>query len=44
MGVLAAKLGGANVWVGAFRVTFWGLLAMLATALVGKLFGTNVAG
>lgn len=44
MGILAAKLGGANIWVGAFRVTFWGLLAMLATALVGKLFGTNVAG
>lgn len=44
MGVLAAYLGGANMWVGAFRVTFWGLLAMLATALVGKLFGTNVTG
>ncbi len=44
MGVLAAYLGGANIWVGALRVTFWGLLAMLATALVGKLFGTSVAG
>ncbi len=43
MGVLAAKLGGANMWVGALRVTFWGLLAMLATFLVGKLFGTTVA-
>jgi VIT1/CCC1 family predicted Fe2+/Mn2+ transporter len=43
MGVLAAHLGGANIWVGALRVTFWGLLAMLATALVGKLFGTTVA-
>jgi VIT1/CCC1 family predicted Fe2+/Mn2+ transporter len=44
MGVLAAYLGGANMWTGALRVTFWGLLAMLATALVGKLFGTNIAG
>jgi VIT1/CCC1 family predicted Fe2+/Mn2+ transporter len=43
MGAVAAKLGGANMWAGAFRVTFWGFLAMLATALVGKLFGTNVA-
>ena len=44
MGVIAARLGGANMWTGALRVTFWGLLAMLATALVGKLFGTNVGG
>lgn len=43
MGVVAAKLGGANMWVGALRVTFWGLLAMLATALVGRLFGTSVS-
>lgn len=43
MGMLAAYLGGANIWTGALRVTFWGLLAMLATALVGKLFGTTVA-
>jgi len=43
MGILAAKLGGANMWVGALRVAFWGLLAMLATFLVGKLFGTTVA-
>jgi len=43
MGILAAKLGGANIWVAALRVTFWGLLAMLATALVGRLFGTTVS-
>ena len=43
MGILAAKLGGANMWVGALRVAFWGLLAMLATFLVGKLFGTSVS-
>lgn len=44
MGVVAAYLGGANIWIGALRVAFWGLLAMLATALVGRLFGTNVTG
>ncbi|MFN8412414.1 MAG: VIT family protein [Anaerolineales bacterium] len=44
MGVLAAYLGGADMWVGALRVTFWGLLAMIITALVGKLFGTSVTG
>lgn len=43
MGMLAAYVGGANIWTGALRVTFWGLLAMLATALVGRLFGTNMA-
>ena len=43
MGILAAYLGGANIWVGSLGVTFWGLLAMLETALVGKLFGTNIA-
>lgn len=42
MGMLAANTGGANIWVGALRVTFWGLVAMLATFLVGRLFGTTV--
>jgi vacuolar iron transporter family protein len=44
MGGVSAYIGGANIWVGALRVTFWGFLAMLVTALVGRLFGTNVAG
>lgn len=43
MGMLAANTGGANIWVGALRVAFWGLIAMLATFLVGRLFGTNVS-
>lgn len=42
MGALAARTGGASVWVGAARVTFWGALAMAATAAVGTLFGTTV--
>jgi VIT1/CCC1 family predicted Fe2+/Mn2+ transporter len=40
LGGLAARVGGANILTGAWRVTFWGALAMLATAIVGALFGT----
>lgn len=40
MGGLAARAGGANVTIGALRVTFWGALAMGITAGVGLLFGT----
>ena len=43
LGAMAARAGGAAVGVGAFRVTFWGALAMAATAGVGALFGTTVA-
>lgn len=43
LGALAARSGGASAWIGAARVTFWGALAMAATALVGQLFGTAVA-
>ncbi|BBL35678.1 hypothetical protein Nstercoris_01953 [Nitrosomonas stercoris] len=38
LGVLSAYLGGANIFVGAIRVVFWGALAMGFTALTGKLF------
>ncbi len=40
LGALAAWAGGANMAVGALRVTFWGALAMAVTAGVGTLFGT----
>jgi VIT1/CCC1 family predicted Fe2+/Mn2+ transporter len=43
LGALAARTGGANVLAGAWRVTFWGALAMLLTAGVGALFGTAVS-
>ena len=39
LGALAARAGGARVTVGTVRVTFWGALAMAATAGVGALFG-----
>lgn len=42
LGAVAARAGGAGILVGAARVTFWGAIAMAATALVGKLFGTAV--
>jgi vacuolar iron transporter family protein len=43
LGGLAAKAGGANMWKGASRVAFWGVLAMAATAGVGSLFGVASA-
>jgi VIT1/CCC1 family predicted Fe2+/Mn2+ transporter len=39
LGGLAARTGGASIAVGAFRVTFWGALAMGLTAVVGNIFG-----
>jgi VIT1/CCC1 family predicted Fe2+/Mn2+ transporter len=42
LGALAAKVGGASVVRGALRVAFWGTLAMGASALIGRLFGTTV--
>ena len=42
LGVVAARAGGAGVVASVWRVTFWGVLAMAATAGVGWLFGTAV--
>jgi VIT1/CCC1 family predicted Fe2+/Mn2+ transporter len=42
LGATAAYVGGAPMAVGAARVAVWGVLAMLATAAVGRLFGTVV--
>lgn len=39
LGGLAAKVGGANLWIGAARVGFWGAAAMALTAAAGHLFG-----
>ena len=43
LGALAARAGGASLVVGAWRVTFWGALAMAITAGIGALFGTTLA-
>jgi len=42
LGGLAAKAGGASVRVGVIRVTFWGLIAMVVTTIIGYIFGTAV--
>ncbi|MEO8598370.1 MAG: VIT family protein [bacterium] len=39
LGALGAYTGGAPIFQAALRVTFWGALAMAATAGAGKLFG-----
>ena len=39
LGGLAARAGGAPILKAAVRVTFWGALAMVITAGVGRLFG-----
>ncbi|WP_372525959.1 VIT family protein [Piscinibacter sp.] len=42
LGAIAARAGGAGVLAGAWRVSFWGALAMAITAGVGALFGAGV--
>ena len=39
LGFISARAGGASVLTGAWRVTFWGALAMAITAAAGTLFG-----
>lgn len=41
LGALSARAGGAPILKAARRVTFWGAMAMLATAGVGTLFGVS---
>lgn len=43
LGALGARAGGAPVIRGVVRVVFWGALAMIVTAGIGRLFGTTVA-
>jgi VIT1/CCC1 family predicted Fe2+/Mn2+ transporter len=42
LGMLGAWLGGAAMPRPTIRVTFWGALAMAATALIGQLVGHAV--
>jgi VIT1/CCC1 family predicted Fe2+/Mn2+ transporter len=41
LGALGASAGGAGKIRGSIRVTFWGALAMAATATVGMIFGVS---
>lgn len=42
LGAISSRIGGSPPLTGSIRVTLWGALAMIATALVGKLFGVAV--
>ena len=42
LGVVSARLGGAPIIPATVRVVVWGVLAMLATSLIGRLFGVAV--
>jgi len=42
LGAVGARVGGASVGRATIRVTFWGALAMAATAAIGAMFGTVV--
>ena len=42
LGVVSARLGGAPVIPATARVVIWGVLAMVATSLIGRLFGVAV--
>jgi VIT1/CCC1 family predicted Fe2+/Mn2+ transporter len=42
LGSIAARAGGAPIGTAAIRVTFWGALAMAATAGIGELLGTII--
>ena len=43
LGALAAKTGGSSITKAVLRVTFWGTIAMALTALVGHIFGVQLA-
>ena len=43
LGAMAAKTGGSSSTKAVLRVTFWGTIAMVLTALVGHFFGVNLA-
>ena len=43
LGALSAKTGGSSITKAVLRITFWGTIAMGLTAMVGYLFGVNLA-
>ncbi|RKE55960.1 VIT1/CCC1 transporter family protein [Sphingobacterium detergens] len=43
LGAISAKTGGSNIGVAVGRICFWGTIAMGVTALIGHLFGVNIA-
>lgn len=43
LGVISAKTGGSSVPKAIIRITIWGTVAMILSALMGYLFGVNVS-
>lgn len=43
LGILAAKTGGSSITKAVLRITLWGTIAMVLSAVVGYLFGVNLA-
>lgn len=41
LGAIASLIGGSKIVVGTLRVLLWGVLALVATAVVGRLFGVT---
>ena len=42
LGNMAAKTGGSSVKKAILRITIWGTIAMVLSALVGYIFGVRV--
>jgi vacuolar iron transporter family protein len=42
LGITSAKTGGSSIKKAILRITIWGTIAMILSALVGYLFGVNV--
>jgi VIT1/CCC1 family predicted Fe2+/Mn2+ transporter len=42
LGNIAAKTGGSSVSKAILRITIWGTIAMILSALVGYIFGVRV--
>lgn len=42
LGVTSAKTGGSSIIKAVIRITIWGTIAMILSALVGYLFGVNI--
>ena len=43
LGALAAKAGGSSITKAVLRISFWGTVAMGLTAIIGYMFGVNIA-
>lgn len=43
LGAVAAKAGGANIYKAMLRISFWGTVAMVISAMIGHWFGVNLA-